>query len=76
MATTPRGRVPTRAELAAWRGYLETSEVVRSRVEARLHADSGLSTGDYRVLLELSEADGNRLRSSELATGIEWERSH
>jgi len=36
---------------------------------------SGLSPGDYQVLLALKEADGTRLRSSELAAIIEWERS-
>jgi DNA-binding MarR family transcriptional regulator len=37
--------------------------------------ESGLSPGDYQVLLALREADGMRLRSSELAATIEWERS-
>ncbi|HEX3680872.1 MAG TPA: MarR family transcriptional regulator, partial [Galbitalea sp.] len=37
--------------------------------------DSGLSTGDYAVLLSLSEAPGHRVRSSELAAVIGWERS-
>lgn len=36
---------------------------------------TGLSPGDYAVLLALSEATDNRLRSSELATRIGWERS-
>ncbi|CAN5383148.1 MarR family transcriptional regulator [soil metagenome] len=68
-------RLPTRDELAVWRAYLETFEIVRSRIEARLHEDSQLSSGDYRVLLALNEAAGNSLRSSELAAHIEWERS-
>jgi DNA-binding MarR family transcriptional regulator len=73
----PRRRrpVPTHDELAAWRAHIETSEIVRARIEARLHEDSGLSGGDYRVLLALSEADGRAMRSSELAAHIEWERS-
>ena len=37
--------------------------------------DSGLSPADYQVLLALREAAGRRLRSSELAASIEWERS-
>ncbi|AQA04479.1 MarR family transcriptional regulator [Mycobacterium sp. MS1601] len=73
---TPTGRrLPTRDELAIWRAHLETFEMVRARIEARLHHDCQLSSGDYRILLALSEADGNALRSSELATVIEWERS-
>jgi DNA-binding MarR family transcriptional regulator len=37
--------------------------------------DSGLSPADYQVLLALSEAGGRRMRSSELAASIDWERS-
>src|SRR6202012_1310217 len=38
-------------------------------------SESSLSQGDYRVLLALSEADGHRMRPSELAALIGWERS-
>ncbi|WP_265523189.1 MarR family winged helix-turn-helix transcriptional regulator [Oerskovia flava] len=75
MGTASRRRVPTRDELAIWRAHLETFEIVRARIEARLHQDSQLSSGDYRVLLALSEADGRALRSSALADLIGWERS-
>src|SRR4029077_8856127 len=37
--------------------------------------ETSLSPADYQVLLALSEADGGRLRSSELARTIDWERS-
>jgi DNA-binding MarR family transcriptional regulator len=36
---------------------------------------SGVSPADYQVLLALREAEGTRLRSSELAATIDWERS-
>jgi DNA-binding MarR family transcriptional regulator len=75
MAASRRRTLPTPDELATWRAYFETFDRVRSRIEARLHADSQLSTGDYRVLLELSEAAENTLRSSTLAARIDWERS-
>ena len=42
---------------------------------ARLQTETGLSPGDYTVLLALSEADANRMRSSALAEHIGWERS-
>ncbi|WP_307873127.1 MarR family winged helix-turn-helix transcriptional regulator [Paractinoplanes ovalisporus] len=74
MSTGTR-RFPTQAELGIWRDYLETGEAVRTEMAARLHEASGLSTGDYAVLLALSEAPGQRLRSSELAATIGWERS-
>lgn len=73
--TTSKRRMPTRRELAIWRGYIETYDILRNRLEARLHQDSELSNGDYRVLLALSEAEEHTLRSSTLAAHIEWERS-
>lgn len=75
MTTAKRRRLPTTAELAVWRAHIETFEIVRSRIESRLQHDTQLSSGDYTVLLALSEAEGNALRSSELADRIEWERS-
>ncbi|MEV6495716.1 MarR family transcriptional regulator [Actinoplanes sp. NPDC051633] len=68
-------RLPTRHELAMWREFIEAAELLRTAVAARLHGDTGLSMGDYTVLLALTEADGGRYRSSDLATAIGWERS-
>jgi DNA-binding MarR family transcriptional regulator len=68
-------KLPTRGELRTWREFIETAEALRGMLAARLHSDSGLSPGDYAVLLALSEATGGRIRSSELATRIGWERS-
>jgi DNA-binding MarR family transcriptional regulator len=73
MSTTRR--LPTRDELRIWRDYIETADALRSVLAARLQSDSGVSSGDYTVLLALSEADGHRLRSSALAAQIGWERS-
>lgn len=75
MSTARHRQVPTSEELAIWRTHLETFDVVRARIESRLHHDSQLSGGDYRVLLALSEAEGKTLRSSVLAAHIDWERS-
>ncbi|MEV4145684.1 MarR family transcriptional regulator [Amycolatopsis sp. NPDC049691] len=73
---TRRRRVlPTTEELRVWRGFIETAEALRAELGARLQAESGLSPGDYAVLLALTEADGQRLRSSQLADDIGWERS-
>ena len=65
----------TRTELDSWRVFIETTEELRAALAARLQSDSGISPGDYRVMLELSEAPGRRLRSSHLADAIDWERS-
>ncbi|MBM9506224.1 MarR family winged helix-turn-helix transcriptional regulator [Actinacidiphila acididurans] len=69
------GRWLTPYELATWRAFIETAEQLRNVLGARLREDSGLSEGDYAVLLALSEAEGRRLRSSALAAHIDWERS-
>ncbi|MDQ1545129.1 MAG: hypothetical protein QOH69_33 [Actinomycetota bacterium] len=75
-STTPRARrSPTPGELSAWRGFIEASERMRVIMGSRLQTDSGLSTGDYSVLLSLTESPDNRVRSSELATKVGWERS-
>ena len=66
---------PTSDELRTWRGFIETTQALNARLSARLHEESALSPGDYAVLLALSEADGRRLRSSELADAVGWERS-
>ena len=68
-------RSPTADELGIWREYVETSEDIVQAMAAGLQATSGISPGDYAVLLALSEADEHRLRSSALAEGIGWERS-
>ena len=64
----------TDRELAIWRSLLDTTAELRRVLGVKLQ-ESGLSPADYQVLLALREADGTRLRSSELAATIEWERS-
>lgn len=75
MGAGRRSALPTSEEFAVWRAYIQTVEILRARVQAKLHTDSQLSEGDYKVLLELSEAEGRSLRSSQLAAVMEWERS-
>jgi DNA-binding MarR family transcriptional regulator len=71
-----RGRqLPTTDELRIWRDFIETAEALRSELTSRLQSESSLSPGDYAVLLALSEAQEQRMRSSDLAAGIGWERS-
>src|SRR5690242_19654448 len=74
MEVTMATRV-TAEELRVWRDFIETAEVLRARLSSRLQQDSALSIGDYQVLLALSEAGGHRIRSSELAVTVGWERS-
>jgi DNA-binding MarR family transcriptional regulator len=65
----------TAAELATWRALVDMTAELRKILGAQLLQESSLSPADYQVLLALSEAAGRRLRSSELAASIDWERS-
>ncbi|MCU1403328.1 MAG: putative MarR-family transcriptional regulator [Microbacteriaceae bacterium] len=71
----PSRRSPTADELRTWRAFIETADELRSALAARLQSETSLSSGDYAVLLALSEADDQHMRSSELAVHIGWERS-
>lgn len=72
-AGVARQRMTSR-ELAIWRSLIETTGELERILGAQLQ-ESGVSAADYQVLLALSEADSRRLRSSELAASIGWERS-
>jgi DNA-binding MarR family transcriptional regulator len=65
----------TSGQLAVWRALVDTTGELRRILGAQLLQDTGLSPADYQVLLALSEAPGRRLRSSQLAATIDWERS-
>jgi len=64
----------TSEQLAIWRSLIDTTADLRRILGAELQ-ESNLSPADYQVLLALSEAEGTRLRSSDLARTIDWERS-
>ena len=70
-----RRRTPNASELAVWRDYVETSERVKRTLSAAFLETSGISPGDYAVMLALSEAPDSTLRSSDLAAVVGWERS-
>ena len=69
-----RNRMATQ-QLAIWRALIDTTNDLRRVFAAELLRESNLSAADYQVLLALSEAEGRRMRSSELAAAIDWERS-
>lgn len=75
MTEERRRSTPTPEQLRIWRGFVETSATLRDHLAAQLQSESSLSSGDYQVLLALSEAAGHTARSSELAALIDWERS-
>jgi len=56
----------TADEQRAWRAYIRLAQMLMRQLDRDLHP-FGLSTHDYEILVELSEARGNRLRMTELA---------
>ncbi|HTZ08777.1 MAG TPA: MarR family transcriptional regulator [Acidimicrobiales bacterium] len=54
-------------EMHAWRSLLRAHSRLMGRLDAELQAAQGMSVTDYGVLVSLSEAEGGRLRMSELA---------
>jgi DNA-binding MarR family transcriptional regulator len=62
-------------EQAAWRGFVSMRSKLMSRLGRELQRQTGLSDADYTVLVELSEAPGERLRLGELGDRLDWEKS-
>ena len=62
-------------ENAAWRAFYEMQELLRTRLEHHLQADSGLSNADYTVLVVLSEVPQGQQRAYELSRRLMWEKS-
>jgi DNA-binding MarR family transcriptional regulator len=72
-----KGSLPglTAEQYRNWSTFMEMQELLRSRLEQRLSAHSGLSNADYTVLVVLASAPGRRLRLVDLGTRLGWERS-
>ena len=62
-------------EQQIWRAYLRANELLHARLNRQLQRDTGISEGDYAVLVNLSESPDDRVRGYELAAAIQWEKS-
>jgi len=58
-----------------WRTYLQVSTLLPAYLARQLQRDSGLSLPEYEVLVQLSEAPGNRMRPYKLCEALNWEQS-
>jgi len=56
--------------MAAWVGFIQAHSHVIARLERELLAEQSLPLTWYDVLVQLSEADGRRLRMQELADRV------
>jgi DNA-binding MarR family transcriptional regulator len=72
----PASEAPlTEQDYVAWRAFAEMQEVLFSRLEQHLQADSGLSNADYTILVALSDVREGRQRALELGQRLGWEKS-
>lgn len=62
-------------ELAAWRGMLETHSRMVALLDSELERDHDLPLTSYEVLINLADADDERLRLGELAERLLLSRS-
>ena len=58
-----------------WRRWLRLNALLPSALHRELQADAGLSLPDFEVLVQLTDTPEARVRVSELARGLHWERS-
>ncbi len=56
--------------MQAWRAFLEAHARVIALLEADLQAERGISLAFYDVLVQLEEAEGHRLRMTDLARRV------
>lgn len=62
-------------EQHTWRGWLALNAELPAALNRQLQHDSDLSLPDFDVLVRLTDGDTDRLRVSELASELAWERS-
>jgi len=62
-------------EQRVWRSYQAAASMLSAHLEGQLQHDAGMPPSYYEVLVALSEADGRRMRMSELASARDSSRS-
>src|SRR5688572_22157232 len=58
-----------------WRRWLRLNALLPGALHRELQADAGLSLPDFDVLVQLTDSPEGRVRVSDLARGLHWERS-
>lgn len=73
LVTAPQWLDPVEAR--AWRALQNLNTPLSAALNRQLSRDSNLSTADYAVLVQLSEAPQERLRARDMVIGMGWEKS-
>lgn len=58
-----------------WRRWLRLNALLPAVLHRELQADAGLSLPDFEVLVKLTDTSDGRVRVSDLARELNWERS-
>src|SRR3954451_22272253 len=58
-----------------WRGWVVLNAELNAALQRQMQAEAGLSMSDDEVLVHLTDAPEGRVRVTELATLLQWERS-
>ena len=65
----------TEAQQRVWRRWLAMNAELPAVLHRELQADSCLSLPDFEVLVHLTDTPEGRMRVSDLASALQWERS-
>ena len=65
----------TAEEQRVWRRWLTLNAQLSATLQRELQDDAGLSTQDYEVLVHLTDNAEGRMRVTDLARLMQWERS-
>ncbi|MCW2867000.1 MAG: transcriptional regulator, MarR family, partial [Marmoricola sp.] len=65
----------TADEMDLWRGWLSLNRTLPAALHRQLQAEAGLSMQDFEVLVRLTDTEDGRVRVSDLARDMLWERS-
>ena len=58
-----------------WRRWLRLNALLPGALHRELQTDAGLSLPDFDVLVQLTDSPEGRVRVTDLARGLHWERS-
>jgi DNA-binding MarR family transcriptional regulator len=59
----------------SWRRFVAVQRRLPARLGQHLQRDSGLSSADYEILVNLSESPHGRMRAFEIGQATRWEKS-
>ena len=62
-------------ELRAWRGFLHAHNTLLRALDAELEAAHGMPVSSYEVLMNVADADGERMRMHDIASRVLLSRS-